>query len=86
MIRCMTLKTHLLSMPVSERIAFAKRCGTTYAHLRNVAYELKPCGESLAVNVERESGGVVRCESLRPDVDWAYLRGTNCPTPKRVAA
>lgn len=26
--------------------------------------------------IERESGGAVRCEDLRPDVDWAYLRGT----------
>lgn len=23
---------------------------------------------------ERLTGGVVRCEELRPDVDWAYLR------------
>lgn len=53
---------------------FAKRCGTTANHLRNVAYELKPCGEALCINIERESGGVVRCETLRPDVDWGYLR------------
>ena len=24
--------------------------------------------------IERMSGGLVRCEELRPDVDWAYLR------------
>lgn len=28
-------------------------------------------------DVERATGGAVRCEDLRPDVDWAYLRGTN---------
>lgn len=27
--------------------------------------------------IERATGGAVRCEDLRPDVDWAYLRGTN---------
>ncbi|MDP1586305.1 MAG: YdaS family helix-turn-helix protein [Prosthecobacter sp.] len=27
-------------------------------------------------SVERETGGLVTCEELRPDVDWAYLRGT----------
>lgn len=24
--------------------------------------------------IERHTGGKVRCEDLRPDVDWAYLR------------
>lgn len=36
--------------------------------------------------IERETGGVVRCEDLRPDVDWAYLRGTNCPADQRDPA
>ena len=26
--------------------------------------------------VERATDGAVRCEEMRPDVDWAYLRGT----------
>jgi DNA-binding transcriptional regulator YdaS (Cro superfamily) len=25
--------------------------------------------------IERATGGLVRCEDLRPDVDWAVLRG-----------
>lgn len=29
--------------------------------------------------IERLTDGAVRCEDLRPDVDWAYLRATNCP-------
>ena len=29
--------------------------------------------------IERETGGAVTCEQLRPDVDWGYLRATNCP-------
>lgn len=72
----MDLKAYLFTLSVQRRHDFAERCGTSYPHLRNIAYGLKPCGEGLAVNVERESGGAVRCESLRPDVDWAYLRGT----------
>lgn len=27
-------------------------------------------------SIERATGGQVRCEELRPDVDWAVLRGT----------
>jgi DNA-binding transcriptional regulator YdaS (Cro superfamily) len=35
-------------------------------------------------DIERATNGAVRCEDLRPDVDWAYLRGTcrdgqHCP-------
>lgn len=26
--------------------------------------------------IERATKGAVRCEDLRPDVDWAYLRNT----------
>ena len=26
--------------------------------------------------IEKVTSGVVRCEELRPDVDWSYLRGT----------
>lgn len=26
--------------------------------------------------IERATGGAVRCEDLRPDVDWAYLRNS----------
>lgn len=28
--------------------------------------------------IERATGGAVRCEDLRPDVDWAVLRNANC--------
>jgi DNA-binding transcriptional regulator YdaS (Cro superfamily) len=72
----MDLKTFWLSMPVPERQAFAERCGTSFGFLRNVAYGQKTCGEKLAIAIERESAGRLRCEQLRPDVDWAYLRGT----------
>lgn len=34
--------------------------------------------------IERATGGAVRCEDLRPDVDWGCLRGTDCP-PKEAA-
>jgi len=27
-------------------------------------------------SIERATGGAGRCEDLRPDVDWAILRGT----------
>jgi DNA-binding transcriptional regulator YdaS (Cro superfamily) len=32
----------------------------------------------LCPRIERMTDGAVRCEDLRPDVDWAYLRATDC--------
>ena len=29
--------------------------------------------------IERATQGAVRCEDLRPDVDWGFLRATDCP-------
>lgn len=31
------------------------------------------------IDIERATGGLVTCEELRPDVDWGFLRSTNCP-------
>lgn len=72
-VRGMDFKTFFMSLSVEERDAFAARCETSRKHLTNVVYG-KTCGESLCINIERESCGQVRCESLRPDVDWSYLR------------
>jgi len=76
-------KTYFMGLSPVERDQFAGRCETSRRHLTNIAYG-KTCGESLAICIERESKGAVRCEELRPDVDWAYLRGTDCP-PKEAA-
>lgn len=78
-----TFKSYFLALSIDDRTVFAGRCKTTRKHMTNVAYGYKTCAESLAINIERESRGAVRCEDLRPDVDWAYLRGTaaaNQPT------
>jgi len=77
----MDLKTYISDLSTEERESFAKKCETSLRHLQNVAYGYKPAGESLCINIERETKGKVICESLRPDVDWAVLRGTK----RRVA-
>ena len=81
----MDLKKFLLSLPAADRDDFAARCETTYAHLRNIAYGFRQAGEKLCIAIERESQGAVRCEDLRPDVDWAFLRGTPKPKSKKAA-
>jgi len=55
---------------------FATRCGTTVGQLRQVAYGYRRPGAALAIGIERESLRAVSCEEMRPDIDWAYLRGS----------
>ena len=66
-------------LPDTEREAFARRCGTTFAHLMQVARGYRRAGEYLCIKIDRETSGRITCESLRPDVDWAYLRSTAVP-------
>lgn len=71
------LKNYLKSLATKEaKEDFAKRCDTTFKHLVNIAYGYKPAGESLCINIERETSGQVRCETLRADVDWSVLRNS----------
>jgi len=55
---------------------FAERCETTPGQLDQVARGYRRAGESLAINIERETNGKFKCEQFRPDVDWGYLRST----------
>jgi DNA-binding transcriptional regulator YdaS (Cro superfamily) len=70
----MDLKTYLTPMTPDERKAFAERCGFSIGHLNNLMYGCKPCDAEYAINIERESGGVVPCEKSAPDVDWSVVR------------
>lgn len=70
----MNLRTYLNSLPLPEQRAFATRCGTTVNYLRKAITRRQRHDVTLCIAIERESGCAVRCEDLRPDVDWHYLR------------
>ena len=65
----MKLSDYLREMPVADRAALARACGTTYGHLKNVAFSGKPCGEKLAMALELATDGAVTRRELRP-TDW----------------
>ena len=47
-----------------------------------------PTSLARAVEIEKATGGAVRCEDLMPNIDWAYLRTParkRTPTPKEAA-
>ena len=73
----MNLKEFIKTLSPEDLLSFASNCDTTPGHLKQVSNGHRRAGEYLAINIERESKGKVRCEKLRPDVDWAYIRGTS---------
>ena len=72
---CPMLLTEYLSRPgevvkLAREIAVAPAVVSQWKNgTRNVPADRCPA-------VERATDGAVRCEEMRPDVDWAYLRGT----------
>lgn len=75
-----SLQSYLNDLQVTDQVAFASRCGTTVGYLRKAISKGQQLGEKLVINMERESGGRLRCEELRPDVDWAYIRASATDT------
>lgn len=71
------LLAYLNALGKPERAVFCAACGTTERYLRKAVSVKQRIGPDLCINIDRETSGVVRCEDLRPDIDWAYMRGTN---------
>lgn len=74
----MKLRAYLKAQKIrgESLVEFAGRCETSAGQIKQVAGGYRRAGEKLAINIERETDGQVRCEDLRPDVDWAYLRAS----------
>lgn len=69
----MNLSDYLKEADLTQ-MEFARLLGVTQGM---VAFWLhnKPPTIERAIQIEKASGGKVSCEELRPDVDWAFLRG-----------
>ena len=65
----MKLAEYLKPLGLTARADLAEQAGTSWLHLRNIAFSAKACGIQLAVDVERATAGAVRRWDLRPD-DW----------------
>lgn len=70
----MNLHEYMKPLGKEEIWVLAERCKTTPGQLRQVAYGNRRPAASLAIDLDRETSGVVSCEELRPDIDWAHLR------------
>jgi DNA-binding transcriptional regulator YdaS (Cro superfamily) len=82
------LRSFIRKLPdVAAREEFARNCGTSLNYLRKSLSKQRFVPDAkLCIAIERESGGKVRCEELRPDADWQFLRSTDCPVKVEQAA
>lgn len=69
----MNLSKYLESRSASE---LATSVGISNAYLSQIKNGARKASSQVCISIERATSGAVRCEDLRPDVDWAYLRGT----------
>lgn len=46
----------------------------------------RPVPAERCPSIERATEGAVRCEELRPDIDWGYLRASASIEPSKEAA
>lgn len=67
------LLAYLNSLPPTEQLAFADRCGTTTGYLRKAISINQRLSEGLCLRIGVESKGAIAAADLRPDVDWKYL-------------
>lgn len=72
----MTLEEYLATSKTTIT-EFAKQLGIDRTSLSRYLSRERPYDVDLCINTEKLTGGQVRCEDLRPDVDWAFIRAPN---------
>lgn len=59
-------------------VEIANKLGVRSVMLSQWRYGIKQVPAERCIAIEKATGGAVRCEELRPDIDWAWLRATDC--------
>ena len=57
--------------------ALAEQVGTSPAYMSQIANGHRRASGEMAIAIEKATNGAVRCEDIRPDIDWTVLRGTD---------
>lgn len=63
----------------------ATAIGMSHSYLGQIRSFRRPLPEKYCPLIERATGGQIRCEDLRPDVEWAVLRQKPKRAPKKDA-
>ncbi len=69
----MTL-TNYLSAP-GAKAALARLLGVAPVQVTHWSTGKRRVPAARCIDIERVTGGMVRCEELRPDMDWSFVRG-----------
>ncbi len=69
-----SLRSFFLGLDKDEREKFAKKCNTTTGFITQIYLGNSPCRETLAIEIDKNSNGLVRCDDLCPQTDFNYLR------------
>lgn len=85
----MGMSTSIIAMQrageiLGSRALLAKRLEVSPSMISQLCTGARPVPTELAIAVERETGGAVTVEQLRPDIDWSVIRGK--PAPTKAAA
>lgn len=78
----MDLKTYLKDR---KQVDLARALGVTQGAVHQWASGMTRVAVERCIAIERATDRAVTCEELRPDVDWAFLRGT-APASQAQAA
>jgi len=62
----MNFRDYFFNLPKPEQDSLAKRCGVSHGFLILVAYGHKHVSSDIALAIQRETGGMVTVEELRP--------------------
>lgn len=68
------LLSYVNGLDKGQRALFCAAAGASERYLRKAVSRGQRMGVELCIQIEKASAGAIRCEDLRPDVDWGYLR------------
>ena len=71
---------------LGSQAELAKALGITPSAVNQWVTGHKPIPAERCPAIERATNGAVKCEDLRPDVDWAYLRQSACACEQKAVA
>ncbi len=79
----MELKTYLTNLQRGGISKLASSLGISSSYLSQLASGAAPISIERSIEIEKATLGAVRCEELRPDIDWAYLRNSQQATDQQ---
>lgn len=68
------LRSYFLGLSANERVEYAQKCQTTVGFITQIYLGNSPCNPTLAIELDKHSGGLVKCDELSPVTDFDYLR------------